>query len=71
MYYVHDEGWYLPEECAVSSYGTPFDKACDEIVVIHDFSLIFVGSFQQSFLTDFLVDMTIRTEGEYSPILSC
>ena len=31
VYYVHDEGSYFPEECCVSSYGTPFDDACDDV----------------------------------------
>ena len=33
VYYVHDEGSYFPEECCVSSYGTPFDDACDDVYV--------------------------------------
>jgi hypothetical protein len=28
---VHDEGDFFPEECAVSSYGAPFDEACDDV----------------------------------------
>ena len=31
VYYVHDEVSYFPEECCVSSYGTPFDDACDDV----------------------------------------
>ena len=31
VYYVHDEGSYFPEECCVSSYGTPFEDACDDV----------------------------------------
>ena len=31
VYYVHDEGDFFPEECAVSSYGAPFDEACDDV----------------------------------------
>ena len=31
VYYVHDEGSYFPEECAVSSCGAPFDEACDDV----------------------------------------
>ena len=31
VYYVHDEGNYFPEEACVSSYGEPFEDACDDI----------------------------------------
>ena len=31
VYYVYDEGSYFPEECCVSSYGTPFDDAFDDV----------------------------------------
>lgn len=31
VYYVHDEDSYFPEECCVSSYGTPFDDAFDDV----------------------------------------
>ena len=30
-YYVHDEGNYFPEEACVSSYGEPFEDACDDV----------------------------------------
>ena len=31
VYYVHDEGNYFPEEACVSSYGEPFEDACDDV----------------------------------------
>ena len=31
VFYVHDEGSYFPEECCVSSYGEPFDDACEDV----------------------------------------
>ena len=31
VYYVHDEGNYFPEEVCVSSYGEPFEDACDDV----------------------------------------
>ena len=31
VYYVHDEGKYFPEEVCVSSYGEPFEDACDDV----------------------------------------
>lgn len=31
VYYVHDEGNFFPEKVAVSSYGEPFEDACDDI----------------------------------------
>lgn len=31
IYYVHDEGEYFPEECCVSSYGKPFEDACEDV----------------------------------------
>ncbi len=31
VYYVHDEANFFPEEACVSSYGEPFDDACDDI----------------------------------------
>ena len=31
IYYVHDEGDFFTEECCVSSYGEPFDDACDDV----------------------------------------
>ena len=30
-YYVLDEGNYFPEEACVSSYGEPFEDACDDV----------------------------------------
>ena len=31
VYYTHDEGDFFPEECCVSSYGKPFQDACDDV----------------------------------------
>ena len=31
VYYVHDEGNYFPEEACVSSFGEPFEDACDDV----------------------------------------
>ncbi len=31
VYYVHDEGNYFQEEACVSSYGEPFEDACDDV----------------------------------------
>ena len=31
VYYVHDEGNYFPEEACVSSYGEPFEEACEDV----------------------------------------
>ena len=31
VYYVHDERNYFPEEACVSSYGEPFEDACDDV----------------------------------------
>jgi hypothetical protein len=31
VYYVHDEGCFFPELCCVSSYGGPFEDACDDV----------------------------------------
>ena len=31
IYCVHDEGEYFPEECCVSSYGEPFEDACEDV----------------------------------------
>lgn len=30
IYSVHDEGYYFPEECCVSSAGEPFEESCEE-----------------------------------------
>ena len=31
IFFVHDEFGFFPEECCVSSYGEPFEDACEEI----------------------------------------
>ena len=31
VHYTHDEGDFFPEECCVSSYGKPFQDACDDV----------------------------------------
>ena len=31
VFYVHDEGSFFTEECCVSSYGEPFDEACEDV----------------------------------------
>ena len=31
VYYTHAEGDFFPEECCVSSYGKPFQDACDDV----------------------------------------
>lgn len=37
VYYVHDEGFFFPEECCIGSYGKPFDEASDDVyATIHD-----------------------------------
>ena len=31
LFYTHDEGDFFPEECCVSSYGEPFEDACEDV----------------------------------------
>ena len=31
VFYIHDEGNFFLEECCVSSYGEPFDEACEDV----------------------------------------
>ena len=32
LFYTHDEGDFFPEECCVSSYGEPFEDACEDVL---------------------------------------
>ncbi|MCF2553555.1 hypothetical protein, partial [Bacteroides caecigallinarum] len=31
LFYTHYEGDFFPEECCVSSYGEPFEDACEDV----------------------------------------
>lgn len=33
LFYTHDEGDFFPEECCVSSYGEPFEDACEDVLI--------------------------------------